>query len=283
MSDVSQIDGSAVRLKREAQGWALADMANRACLSVKQIRQIEEGGMTAFYSESVKLTAARKVAALLQMSESQLFGQQPAPTPPEEDHFQHVSAQVDTPKFSASMAAVPAPASPLLRGEALHELAQPPAFIEEGSSQEAPAGAQGAQTEMQDASVPVQPVAASESAQSAEPVTDSTSAGSGYMMKIAALFVVALAAAALLNPNLLDNKTEAPATTETPAPPVLATPPSNTSSDSAPTAAETPAAPSAPTVAPPSTTAAPVTTTPAATATPAVVAPAAPTAPASGQ
>jgi hypothetical protein len=60
MSDVSQIDGSAVRLRREAQGWAITDLAARACLSVKQVRQIEEGGLSSFYSESVELTAAPK-------------------------------------------------------------------------------------------------------------------------------------------------------------------------------------------------------------------------------
>ena len=73
MSDISQIDGQSVRLKRESLGWAISDLATMACLSTKQIKQIEEGGMTAFYSESVKLTAARKVAGLLQMSETQVI------------------------------------------------------------------------------------------------------------------------------------------------------------------------------------------------------------------
>ena len=77
MSDISHIDGQSVRLKRETMGWAMTDLATLACLSVKQIKQIEEGGTSAFYSENVKLTAARKVAALLQMSEDQLFGQVP--------------------------------------------------------------------------------------------------------------------------------------------------------------------------------------------------------------
>ena len=75
MSDVSQIDGNAVRLRRESLSLGLADVATRACLSVKQVRQIEEGGMTAFYSETVKLTAARKVAGLLSLPEAELFGQ----------------------------------------------------------------------------------------------------------------------------------------------------------------------------------------------------------------
>jgi len=75
MSDVSQIDGQSVRRKRESLGWAVTDMATMACLSSKQIRQIEEGGLAAFYSENVKLTAARKVAGLLQMTDAELFGQ----------------------------------------------------------------------------------------------------------------------------------------------------------------------------------------------------------------
>jgi hypothetical protein len=40
-------------------------MALRSCLSLKQVRQLEEGGSESFYSESVKLTAAKKVASLL--------------------------------------------------------------------------------------------------------------------------------------------------------------------------------------------------------------------------
>ena len=87
MSDVSQIDGSAVRLCREAQGWAINDLAARACLSVKQVRQIEEGGLSSFYSESVKLTAARKIAGLLQLSEAQLFGQAPSVPPQVEEEL----------------------------------------------------------------------------------------------------------------------------------------------------------------------------------------------------
>lgn len=218
MSDVSQIDGIAIRLKREAQGWALTDLANRACLSVKQIRQIEEGGMTAFYSESVKLTAARKVAGLLQMSDSQLFGQQ-APPPvdlPEEDHLLHASAHVDSPVFAASLAAAPAPAAnPLMRSEALHELAQPPEFIDEGPADQAPVALKVAEPEpevvAETASSMASPV---ETKPAPEPEPAS---GSGYMLKIAVLFLVALAAAALLRPKALEEKADAPVAAETPA------------------------------------------------------------------
>lgn len=62
------INGELLRLSREARGWVLNDMATRACMSVKQIRQLEEGGMSSFYSEAVKMTAAKKVGALLGLS-----------------------------------------------------------------------------------------------------------------------------------------------------------------------------------------------------------------------
>lgn len=67
------INGDVLRLQREAKGWTLGDLASRACLSVKQIRQLEEGGNSAFYSESVKINTAKKVAGLLDVSHNELF------------------------------------------------------------------------------------------------------------------------------------------------------------------------------------------------------------------
>lgn len=67
------INGDLLRLRREARGWVVADMATRACMSVKQIRQLEEGGTSAFYSSAVKLTAAKKVATLLGISHEEVF------------------------------------------------------------------------------------------------------------------------------------------------------------------------------------------------------------------
>lgn len=69
----STINGVALRLAREARGWALSDMATRSCMSTRQIRQLEEGGSSSFYSVSVKLTAVKKVGALLGLSQEQWF------------------------------------------------------------------------------------------------------------------------------------------------------------------------------------------------------------------
>ena len=69
----STINGAALRLAREARGWTLSDMATRSCMSIRQIRQLEEGGSSSFYSVSVKLTAVKKVGALLGLGQEQWF------------------------------------------------------------------------------------------------------------------------------------------------------------------------------------------------------------------
>lgn len=75
MSDTpANINGALLRLKREERGWLVSDMATRACMSIKQIRQLEEGGASSFYSESVKLTSAKKVGAILGLTADDVFG-----------------------------------------------------------------------------------------------------------------------------------------------------------------------------------------------------------------
>ena len=75
MSDTpANINGALLRLKREERGWLVSDMATRACMSIKQIRQLEEGGASSFYSESVKLTSAKKVGAILGLTADEVFG-----------------------------------------------------------------------------------------------------------------------------------------------------------------------------------------------------------------
>jgi transcriptional regulator with XRE-family HTH domain len=75
------INGELLRLRREARGWVLSDLATRACMSVKQIRQLEEGGMSSFYSPAVKMTSAKKVGNLLGLSAEEVFGQKVEASP----------------------------------------------------------------------------------------------------------------------------------------------------------------------------------------------------------
>jgi transcriptional regulator with XRE-family HTH domain len=207
MSDVSQIDGSAVRLRREAQGWALNDLATRACLSVKQIKQIEEGGLSSFYSESVKLTAARKVASLLQLSEAQLFGQVTAPPPQaEEESFLFAANQAtsvsQTPVAPVGAASYhPEPELSgvhLIRSEPLHFLAQPP----EPESGDLATATQALQppTIASDATDDRLPPVASPAQEAADAPSENN-----YFLKILVLFLVAIAVAALLRPKSAEN------------------------------------------------------------------------------
>ncbi|NBW69785.1 MAG: XRE family transcriptional regulator [Betaproteobacteria bacterium] len=77
---IPQINGVLLRMRREELGWALADLATRACLSNKQVKQIEEGGTSSFYSDTVKLTAAKKISGILGIPAQSLFVvEEPAP------------------------------------------------------------------------------------------------------------------------------------------------------------------------------------------------------------
>jgi len=215
MSDISHIDGQSVRLKRETMGWAMTDLATLACLSVKQIKQIEEGGTSAFYSENVKLTAARKVAALLQMSEDQLFGQVPpvvAQAASASDiPFEPIENAALAGVLAAPDATTEAAHAPLMRSEALHFLAQPPEDLEVAAQDD------NATLEQE---LPAQPAAATdaeltplvESTDKLPPSSETENAtpasGSNYILKIAVLFILAIAAAALMRPKAVDDKAD---------------------------------------------------------------------------
>lgn len=212
MSDISQIDGQSVRLKRESLGWAISDLATMACLSTKQIKQIEEGGMTAFYSENVKLTAARKVAGLLGMTEPQLFGQvTPAvieqPQPPHVDDTLSETgeaAQSELGHVSHSTSETAA----ISRSESWHFLAQPPENInhnEPASQPDLPTAQLEPAAPLTTETTPPQEPASDPAQDEAPPKTSNTH----YLIKILALFLVALAAAALLRQQAGDENSQA--------------------------------------------------------------------------
>ena len=58
---------------RESFGLSTKELSGMACLSVRQIEQIENGEMSSFYSPQIKITAAKKVAALLKLTEDDAF------------------------------------------------------------------------------------------------------------------------------------------------------------------------------------------------------------------
>jgi cytoskeleton protein RodZ len=68
-----QIRTEAFIAAREKCALSVEALAQMACLSKKQIQQIENGQSSTFYSPAVKLTAAKKVAKLIQLDEKDAF------------------------------------------------------------------------------------------------------------------------------------------------------------------------------------------------------------------
>lgn len=58
---------------REKLGLSTKELGGMACLSTRQIEQIENGETSSFYGAQIKLTAAKKVARLLQLSDEDAF------------------------------------------------------------------------------------------------------------------------------------------------------------------------------------------------------------------
>ena len=58
---------------RESLGLTTKDLSGMACLSVRQIEQLENGETSSYYGDQVKFTAAKKVAALLKLTPEDAF------------------------------------------------------------------------------------------------------------------------------------------------------------------------------------------------------------------
>jgi transcriptional regulator with XRE-family HTH domain len=65
-----EIQGKVFKAAREKLRLEPQDLATKACLSKKHIIELEQGGISSFYSESHKITVAKKVAKILQLDES---------------------------------------------------------------------------------------------------------------------------------------------------------------------------------------------------------------------
>ena len=58
---------------REALGLSVKDLSGMTCFSVRQIEQIENGESSSFYGPQVKVSTAKRVAAVLKLSEEEAF------------------------------------------------------------------------------------------------------------------------------------------------------------------------------------------------------------------
>jgi transcriptional regulator with XRE-family HTH domain len=70
-----EIIGSALKLAREKRGMDRRELATQCCLSSIMIAELEEGGMTSFYSFQIKLNSAKRVASFLGLSPSDYLDQ----------------------------------------------------------------------------------------------------------------------------------------------------------------------------------------------------------------
>jgi cytoskeleton protein RodZ len=70
---IPEIRAAAFAAAREKCALSVEELAHLACLSKKQIQQIENGGHDAFYSPVIKFTAAKKVAQFIQLDEKAAF------------------------------------------------------------------------------------------------------------------------------------------------------------------------------------------------------------------
>ena len=65
-----EIIGTALKDVREQKNIARAELANLCCLSSKMILELEEGGMSSFYTYELKVSTAKRVGRFLGLDES---------------------------------------------------------------------------------------------------------------------------------------------------------------------------------------------------------------------
>ena len=69
------IIGNKLKEARIRKGFSIEELADILSLSINQIQQIEDGGITAFYSYSWKVRVARRVGYILDVSEAEFISQ----------------------------------------------------------------------------------------------------------------------------------------------------------------------------------------------------------------
>jgi len=96
-----KILGERFRDAREKRGLSIEELANKATLSSKQIRQIEGTERGAFYSSAIKYFSAQKVAKILELPEDQAFDTSEALL---DEDIQALNEQKEPNEFEAMLA-----------------------------------------------------------------------------------------------------------------------------------------------------------------------------------
>ena len=68
--NITTLLGEKIKAAREVANLTIEDLSRSATISKKQLQQIEDGGDSSFYSTAIKLIAAKKVAKILKMHDS---------------------------------------------------------------------------------------------------------------------------------------------------------------------------------------------------------------------
>ena len=68
---IPEIQGEVLRAAREKLKLTQADLAKKACLSKRHIMELEDGGLSSFYSSNLKIRTAKKGSLLLGLDENQ--------------------------------------------------------------------------------------------------------------------------------------------------------------------------------------------------------------------
>lgn len=119
-SDVQNQDvrGQTLRLLRLQQNWDAASLATQACLSLRQLYQLENGETSLFYSKSLRNQAGRRVATILGVQWDGI--EQPSSPAIQDKHIKLVSATVPktpvvTPLAEASNFATASASAPTMQ------------------------------------------------------------------------------------------------------------------------------------------------------------------------
>jgi transcriptional regulator with XRE-family HTH domain len=100
-SKLPEICKEAFAQAREKRSLTTKDLGGMACLSHRQIEQIENGEASSFYGAQNKLTAAKKVAKILELSDEDAFEFAVAPS--------KLSAKKEVPAVNESVEEAPVP------------------------------------------------------------------------------------------------------------------------------------------------------------------------------
>lgn len=111
------VRGQTLRLLRMQQNWDPASLATQACISLRQLYQLEGGETSLFYSKSLRNQAGRRVATILGARWDELE-QPPAPAIPDK-HIKLVSTTAPqtptvTPLVESSSPATATAAAPTM-------------------------------------------------------------------------------------------------------------------------------------------------------------------------